>query len=436
MRGSLLRAVPSAGAVGLLASATLGIDTTPSWETPEVVAAVGTYFINFALAEGQNRCLAFDHHGEAGVAFADDVTARYARRSPGVGWQAADIEVALAPVGQPTLAFDLAEQPRVGYVVDDSTPVDSDQIRIAALLGMTWTAGNVTSFFPGTDRNGEQFSNSVAIDITGRTMVAFTVGGTLRFGEDSDNDGLFNDEIAVNVYSSVAPNGPASASLAVDPLNRPMVAAAHDDGATLRFAIRDVGTGWQSIELDTSAAFPSLAIDPDTGFPAVAYFDTIGEDLIYAEWDGDQWVATSLDTAGSTGWWPSLAFDPADGNPAVAYHDSTGGDLRLAWHDGVQWNTQTVVEGTIKVPFGFTPSLAFDDFGTGFPAIAYFGIDSNLYFIEDPPRLGDLDGDGAVGIVDFLILIGSWGQTGSPADLDGDGTVGLGDFLILLGNWG
>ena len=56
--------------------------------------------------------------------------------------------------------------------------------------------------------------------------------------------------------------------------------------------------------------------------------------------------------------------------------------------------------------------------------------------------LGDIDGDGTVGILDFLILLGSWGPCGAPcppscpADLDGDCTVGIVDFLILLGNWG
>jgi hypothetical protein len=51
--------------------------------------------------------------------------------------------------------------------------------------------------------------------------------------------------------------------------------------------------------------------------------------------------------------------------------------------------------------------------------------------------LGDLDGDGDVGITDFLELLGAWGPNpGHPADLDGDGDVGITDFLQLLGAWG
>ena len=53
--------------------------------------------------------------------------------------------------------------------------------------------------------------------------------------------------------------------------------------------------------------------------------------------------------------------------------------------------------------------------------------------------VGDLDGDGTVGITDLLILLGSWGPCADcdvcPADLDGDCTVGILDLLTLLANW-
>ncbi len=53
---------------------------------------------------------------------------------------------------------------------------------------------------------------------------------------------------------------------------------------------------------------------------------------------------------------------------------------------------------------------------------------------------GDLDGDGVVGITDFLALLAMWGPCGDCgaclADLDGDCQVGINDLLILLGAWG
>jgi hypothetical protein len=49
----------------------------------------------------------------------------------------------------------------------------------------------------------------------------------------------------------------------------------------------------------------------------------------------------------------------------------------------------------------------------------------------------DLDGDGMVNVVDFLILLAEWGPCDCcDADLDLDGTVGIIDFLSLLARWG
>ncbi|MHC4220075.1 MAG: hypothetical protein ACYSU7_16645, partial [Planctomycetota bacterium] len=53
---------------------------------------------------------------------------------------------------------------------------------------------------------------------------------------------------------------------------------------------------------------------------------------------------------------------------------------------------------------------------------------------------GDVDGDGTVGIMDFLGLLAAWGPcpdppASCPADLTGDGIVGLDDLETLLKNW-
>ncbi len=55
---------------------------------------------------------------------------------------------------------------------------------------------------------------------------------------------------------------------------------------------------------------------------------------------------------------------------------------------------------------------------------------------------GDVDGDGTVGILDLLGLLGAWGPCPAPcpqscaADLDDDCQVGITDLLILLANGG
>ena len=58
---------------------------------------------------------------------------------------------------------------------------------------------------------------------------------------------------------------------------------------------------------------------------------------------------------------------------------------------------------------------------------------------DDP--IGDVDGDGIVGINDMLLLLADWGPCDEPcppscaADLTEDCTVGIDDFLLLLANW-
>ncbi len=77
--------------------------------------------------------------------------------------------------------------------------------------------------------------------------------------------------------------------------------------------------------------------------------------------------------------------------------------------------------------------------GCGEPAV----VDMGPYEFQDGKaadiKLGDIDGDGTVNLVDMLILLASWGACEPGcclADLDIDGDVGITDFLLLLGNWG
>ena len=50
----------------------------------------------------------------------------------------------------------------------------------------------------------------------------------------------------------------------------------------------------------------------------------------------------------------------------------------------------------------------------------------------------DIDGDGTVGVVDLLVILGQWGPCGGACvgDVDGDGLVGVGDLLAVLQAWG
>jgi hypothetical protein len=57
---------------------------------------------------------------------------------------------------------------------------------------------------------------------------------------------------------------------------------------------------------------------------------------------------------------------------------------------------------------------------------------------DDCECIADLDGDGAVDVGDFLLVLAGWGPCSPecPADIDGDGNVGITDFLRLVADWG
>jgi sialidase-1 len=72
-------------------------------------------------------------------------------------------------------------------------------------------------------------------------------------------------------------------------------------------------------------------------------------------------------------------------------------------------------------------------------SMAALGVDQFLQKIAQP-LLGDLDGDGFVGINDLNIILSNWNQSVTPNDLQlgdpsGDGFVGIEDLNIVLGNW-
>jgi hypothetical protein len=349
--------------------------TAPTWQPRETVTAtLGDYLDSV----GSDRSLAYDHHGNAGIAFFDGVSfdLRYARRVTGAGWFHVPIDTVGTVGTHPSLAYDRYERPAISYY--DFTNSD---LKYAHFNGTTWQVETVDS----TGSVGTY--TSLAFDLLGRPAIAYydATNTSLKYIEDANGNFSLTDDVPVTVAN--AANEGQYASLVFDPLNRPMIAHYESTGGDLRFTVRDAGIGWVSNFVDSTGVtgpHASIAIDPDTGFPAIAYWDQTNQDLRYSAWNGASWVATTVEATGNVGAYASLAFDPADGNPAIAYQNTTTLDLKLAWHNGSAWQTQTVdAVGNV----GFTASLAFNDYGSGFPSIAYFNdtLPGSLFFIDDPP---------------------------------------------------
>ena len=138
-----------------------------------------------------------------------------------------------------------------------------------------------------------------------------------------------------------------------------------------------------------------------------------------------------------------LDFDDDPGNP--------NGNSKLT-----VWQDPTVFTSEADATTAAAP-LEFRTFALGTNAdithLTMTGIDYSRAASFDEPRLGttwedvvpepslvgDLDGDGFVGINDLNIVLGAWNQNVPPADPaadpSGDGFVGIDDLNEVLGNW-
>ncbi len=76
-------------------------------------------------------------------------------------------------------------------------------------------------------------------------------------------------------------------------------------------------------------------------------------------------------------------------------------------------------------------NLALDLLGLGPIPGSLYNVDQTIVVTDCP---ADIDGSGAVGILDFLALLAAWDTP--TGDIDGDGTTGITDFQVLLANWG
>jgi serine protease AprX len=102
------------------------------------------------------------------------------------------------------------------------------------------------------------------------------------------------------------------------------------------------------------------------------------------------------------------------------------GTVAVGAHPTVSW----VVQGASDAgAYPFSVSILSDSYGELFS----FSADS-IYEVGDCPCVGDLDGDGTVGLGDLAIMLAHYDSPGGPddGDLTGDGHVGLADLAILL----
>ena len=114
------------------------------------------------------------------------------------------------------------------------------------------------------------------------------------------------------------------------------------------------------------------------------------------------------------------------------------GQSGIIWQDGVMTDLNELISGDLDLHVFVANAINNAGQITGTASVPT-GIAAVL-LTPIERRLGDLDGDCAVGVSDLLMLLADWGPCGDCggclADLNGDCLVGVADLWILLMNWG
>ncbi len=153
----------------------------------------------------------------------------------------------------------------------------------------------------------------------------------------------------------------------------------------------------------------SGAIQFNYGVPNANLTATVG----ISAGDGDQFIISPYSGQPNLGGVSSLKFEPTGGLPP-----------------GLALSAAGVLAGTPQEAGSFTATIRMTDALGGFD-------ERDLTVAVAGACPADIDGSGAVDVIDFLALLASWGPNpGHPADLDGNGVVDVVDFLELLAAWG
>lgn len=369
-----------------MAEPALATNGAPTWTQSQVYASQANAYVT-------TPALAFDHYGTPSISwsFGSTVgganTIHYSQLS-GLGFWA-DRQVASdTGIGLRTsLAFDRAERPTVAWVNSDGTvkgqfnfgqtqqiAINPDVNRPVISLGYDM-AGSLRGMFAATPSPGANF---------------LSIGYA---GSSFSSSSMFNVAGAGTIYD---------AAMATDYRGLRHVIAREDRGGgsmSVLLASESSSGDWGSTRLVTATTVNGvdIAVDPADGRLALAYTTSDvspnRSKLYYAKFNGVSLQTTEvLNSTADSFEDVSLAFDKGDGRPAIAferYVTYSSQQLQFAYlNASSQWLTSVVDSTILKDAYANMPrrpSLAFNDYGTGWPAIAYVDADGSLKVAFDPP---------------------------------------------------
>jgi len=216
------------------------------------------------------------------------------------------------------------------------------------------------------------------------------------------------------------------------------------------FVLNDPTTLWQNnngVFTDVSLAEGITDSDMGRGLLTLDYdndgdldlfiTNNAGQPILYRNDSGSGNAWLRIDTQGTV--------SNRDGIGARIMVDpdlTVSGDEQYRFIDG---GSNFLSQNQMIAHFGLGAVVSIDQVTITWPSgivQTFFDVAPNsvLLAVEAVPIIGDLDGDGFVGVDDLNIILGNWNATVTPGDLsvgdaDGSGFIGVDDMNILLANW-
>lgn len=387
MSGRIPYILLSAMAVSSFApSMAMAISGTPFWIESRVADVSSGFYVS-------SPSLAFDHYGTPSVSWShvqQPAGTNSVRHSQLLGlglWQTREVASGSDSGILTSIAFDRAERPVVAWVNSNGN------------VQASFNGGAPQSV--GTGANVATPSIRLSYDLTGTLRGMYNRTTTGNFFDIRHTGGTFSsaDMTTLPGVTSIIDSAMITDGRGL----RQLAARANLSGGSQGIVISSeptLGGAWPSVNLITASNVTGvdIAMDPTDGRVALAYttYDSGSSTskLYYTKSTGSSLQTTEVLSSTLHRYEDvSLAFDLSDGMPAIAFErkviSSSAEELWFAYmNPSSNWLT-SLVDGSIKMdaPGGRPrrPSLAFDDYGTSWPAIAYVDEDGGLNVAFDPP---------------------------------------------------
>lgn len=325
-----------------------------------------------------DRSLRFDSAGNAHLVFGGDRL--YYAVFDGASWQIETVDTDVGTGLGASLDLDADGQPHISYL-----DLANYKLKYAHKQGNTWSVQVLDKAYPYEERT------SIAVDASGRPHIAYKQQDWQPpdYCPGMGYASWTGSQWTIERFSDCG----HFVSLALDSAATPHIT--FNNSGAIQHATKLAGI-WQ-ID-DVSASYvdygSSVAVDASDR-PHVVYVGSDGStQLIYARWDGSQWVSQTVQAA-DAGLNLSLALDET----GVAYIADGANYIVLNGEGALSINSPSYPSGSFS-------SIALDALGR--PAISYLGANSMV-------RCNRWDGDEWIS---ELIAFGGSAGHGNSLDLD------------------